>query len=237
LADFARVLLDRYRVALRGAISPRMLSQIAGRTVKNLHDAMVEQGHASSIYERIVDGRVGAAETSIKLDLETKRSGVILYRSVGGDSLAAAAALALREAERMSPRLSGAYSRAWIAIVDGVVWEQDVTRIPPSAEQVVVANYAPYARRLEQEFGVKGGHFTSRTRRRIKGGHPQYIVTLTVADLVRTRFQGLNVRRRFISMPAFARGKFRAPYIRQRSPRGPILYPAVVIERRTMVRN
>jgi len=229
----ADILQSRLNVALRGALTPRVLGQIVGNTVKGLHDAMVSEGKAPSVYQRIVDGRVNAPETSIQLDLQSKRTGTIEYKSDAAGSLTAAALAALSEARGQSPRLSGRFAAAWIMMVDDAAWDER-RPLPPETEQVTIVNFAPYSERLEQSIGLRGRHFSSRSRRRLNGPVSPHLTTLNVANTIRSQFQGLVVRRQFITLPPFSGGTWEVPYVRRRPPGGQILYPSVVIQKRVV---
>jgi hypothetical protein len=75
---------------------------------------MIDTGRALPIFERIVDGRTNAAETSIVLDLNGKRTGEIQY--LGASSLAEPPSSRWTRPRIRSPRKSGAYVRAWFAL-------------------------------------------------------------------------------------------------------------------------
>lgn len=185
------------------------IQRAVAKTARQSMSDLIGLGVASPIYARFVDGIEGAPEEAVRLD-----GGRIEYVF---ERLAEAAAFALGYCKEMSPRRSGEFAEGWMLVVDGLPWEEAFEEISPEVTQVIVTNLAPYARRLEQAYG--------RT-------DPHYHITESAMQATARRFPGLLVRRQFVSVPGFATGLWgTVPYQRKREPRGPITYPAVVIER------
>lgn len=149
-------------------------------------DALIQAGRASTSYRTLVDGRDGAAEESIK------PGGVIIYRF---NTLGQAAVFGLAYAVARSPRISGAYRRAWVVVVNGKEWRGDLNDIPPFAE-VWIVNSAPYHRRIDT-----GG------QRTIGRG----IAEATRQEVMR-RYPNLTVGVSFLNLSGVI-GGFQTPYI------------------------
>lgn len=215
------------RVTLEGQLSPTQLGVLAGTIARKRHEQLIADGVLPSAYQRFVNGVENAPETAVRIS--RTEPGVILYV---GSSLANAAIFAKRAAEEASPVVSGTYKASWVIAVDGFVLPSsfDLAKFPVNAREAVIANFTPYAGRMEQTYGLRGGHFTNRSRRRISGGHPRYMVSLIAAEATRSRYQGLKVRRQFVTLSGFAHsGGWEVPYHRRKPPGGTILYPAVLI--------
>jgi hypothetical protein len=91
----------------------------------------------------VVDGRVGAAEETVR------PGGVIAYEyDLVADMLTYIGDLLVAH----SPVLTGRYARSFLILVDGVPQEPGEA-LPPTAEDIVILNTTPYARKIE---GVPG---------------------------------------------------------------------------------
>jgi hypothetical protein len=238
------------RVKLEGALSPRQLGLLAGTAAKKRHDQLVAAGVLPVASIRYVDGVANAAETAVKIT-QTK-PGIIEYR---GSSLTEAALYAwtiVREAsgnipKRASQFPAGTFAKSWRMFIDGR--EVDPSRIPQGsaqsaiggvlgANQVIIVNVTPYSRFLEQHVGLH--------RQR-----PAYMITEIAQRATKSKFQGLSIRRQFVTLSGASSVPFRVPYYLQgregrlavlrnqrRRPRADRLvgsemtYPAVIIATR-----
>ncbi len=86
---------------------------------------------------RIVDGRIGASEDSVKY------GGIIRYEF---DNLRTAALFAMEQIKALAPELTGTYNTKWFFMVDGA--EIAPEAIPPTAREITITNDEPYSRRL-----------------------------------------------------------------------------------------
>lgn len=209
------VFQSRVSVTLGRVYSERELGTLIGTIAKTRHEQLIAQGRVSSVFQRYVDGQLGKPETAIRVTRD--KPGEIRY--VGSSLLAAVifARQLVKEASPVGPGPYGAgtYRDSWIIAIDGQVYRGDITKLPSNAVQAIIVNITPYARRLEQSF--------ARTR-------PGYRVTQIVADTTKRRFAGLDVRRKFVTLPSISNGRWQIPYILKNPPGGEVLYPAVQIE-------
>ncbi len=200
------------RVKLDGALSPKQLGKLAGTVAKTRHAALVADGKIPEAHIRFVDGVQGAPETAIKI--AAGKPGIIRYE---GSSLVQAAAYALKAAREASQRItkSGTYAASWRIFVNGqeII---DETHIPPDAREAIVVNITPYSRRLEQSVG--------RGQKRAP-----YLITDIVVRATKSRFSGLTVSRRFVSLSGASSNRFKVPYHVERLGGAEMLYPSVVI--------
>ncbi|MDP3417854.1 hypothetical protein [Falsiroseomonas sp.] len=121
------------------------IAKVQPPELQKLHAKIARDGLAQHLatvpsrpnVRRIVDGRLGAAEESVR------PFGVIRYEF---DSLREAALFALDELRRLSPIESGDYRKAWFLLYQG----KQVTpeALPPDAREVTVTNDQPYSRML-----------------------------------------------------------------------------------------
>ena len=209
------VFQNRVTVTLNRRLSPQLLGTLVGTIAKTRHEQLIDQGRVPSAFQRYVDGQLGKPETSIRITKD--KPGEIIY--VGSSLLAAVifARQLVKEASPVGPGPYGAgtYAASWIIAIDGQVYRGDITKLPPSSTQAIIVNITPFARRLEQSF--------ARTR-------SGYRVTQIVADATKRRFQGLDVRRKFVTLPSISNGRWQIPYRLKNPPGGEVLYPAVQIE-------
>lgn len=208
MARMATTLLRQVQVLVDQQMTPAQIGErVAVAARANLAD-LISRGLASPVYDQYVDGAQDRPLQNVRLD-----GGTIRFVF---DRLAEAAAFAVSYVRTLSPQgPTGEYARAWIVVVNGVVWTGPIEQIPLTATEVIITNFAPFARRLEESFARKG--------------HPSLRVTEIALAPIRRKFPGFKVRRRYISIPGPATGKWQVPYIRKLPPGGPILYPAIVI--------
>jgi hypothetical protein len=192
------------------------------RVAKHLKERLEEmaKGGQVPIYQQFVDGR----ETK-DLSTITFRGSVINIKFQLLDGVARAM---LDYARTISPIASGAFRDAWFISVDGVPWT-DFSKQIPFNSRVILTNFAPYARRLEEEGRTgRSGRLTSYAR-------PELVVTERTRTWAAKQFPGALIQRLFVVLPGggFARG-WQVPYVLKRGPhRGDtITYPALQITER-----
>jgi hypothetical protein len=223
-----------FRVKTNGMLSPKQIGLFAGTVAKTRHQQLITQGVLPEASIRYVDGVVNAPETSVKIS--TTHPGTIEYK---GSLLAEAARYAwtiAREASTNIPRRAsqfpaGTFSQSWRLFVDGR--ESPPEKIPATANEIIVVNVAPYSRFLEQHVGAH--------RQRAA-----YMISEIASRATKTRFQGLSVRRQFVTLAGVTGVPFDVPYYlkgrerrlrlivnaarrRDRGVGAQMLYPAVVI--------
>lgn len=125
------------RVATAG-IEPEAISKLLAQTARNALAEVQANGQAPRHYERVVNGRRGAAEESVI------PPGPIVYEF---SWLPEIAEFALNFARERSPVLSGRYKRSWFAMVNGTV-VADLDAMPPEAE-LIITNDQPYSRKID----------------------------------------------------------------------------------------
>lgn len=101
--------------------------------------AHVLSAGASPSYDRIVNGRIGAAEESVQAP------GPIVYEFSNWRLVVNAA---LDELKARSPRRSGRYQSSFLVIVGGRTVVTDFSKIRANAE-VIILNAQPYTRKIE----------------------------------------------------------------------------------------
>lgn len=135
----ARAVARSVRVFRDQALSPGALSARLAAVARSTRDDVVARGEAPANWRTFVDGRQGASEDAVRPD------GAILYRF---NYLGLAAAFALAYCAGRSPVADGDFKAAWIVAVDGGLWRDALSAIPPGA-QVMVTNPLPYARKID----------------------------------------------------------------------------------------
>lgn len=113
--------------------------------VQRLHARIAREGLAKHLagrpdrpnVTRIVDGRIGASEDSVK------PYGVIRYEF---DNLRTAALFAMEQLQALVPVLTGRYKGQWFFMVNGA--EIAPEAIPADAREITITNDEPYSRRL-----------------------------------------------------------------------------------------
>jgi hypothetical protein len=182
--------------------------------------AVIASGQGSMSYKRIVDGVENAPESAVKLD-----GGNITYvfQKPTGDAIT----FALKYAKMNSPNSGGPYSLAWFIAVNGFPWTKPIADIPPGST-VMLINFAPFARRLEEAGRThkRGG--------RSSGTNPSRMVSEMTRRATIAAFPNVNVQREFVAIPGGAGAQafgWEIPYtLRTGQSRGQaVLYPAVVI--------
>lgn len=168
--------------------------------------AIAESQGAGRVYAHTVDGIPGIPEERAKLD-----GGEIRYFFT---SLTEAITYALNYLQGISPKgETRKFSGAWFIIVANQPWTGTIRDIPRGS-QVMISNYAPYARHLEMGW---------------KNRRAGLYMTEKARSAVKRRFPGVKVERLFINIPfkpGSTIGDWPVPYI---SRRGPIAYPALAI--------
>lgn len=194
-------------------LSPAALSENLARIAIQKRDELVRSGESASSWVTYVDGIKGASEYSVRPD------GVILYHF---NALPEATMQAVTLAMQRSPVKSGRYRRAWLVVVNGKVWSDDLSAIPPGSE-VMILNPEPYARKIDT-----GGMKTS-----VPPGIVEY-----VRQRILRRFPILTVERAFVNIPSgmipgtpwiLRRSKGRS---KARQAGQPITYPALILTER-----
>lgn len=206
-------------------LDEKALGMLVGGIARARHRELMEAGRLSRVYRRFVDGQEGVPEEDV--NVVQPGGGEILYEGAG---IAEAVAFCYEYCRELSPVVTGEFRNAWIVIVDGRAWQGNMEDI--EGETALVVNYAPFARKLEQTLGLKGAHWSSKSRQMIRagGGHPGRMITLMAAAATKENFKGLRISRRFVEIPGGATGThWPVPYRRQTPPRITMLYPAVEI--------
>lgn len=181
----------------------------------------MEAGGVTPLFRQFVDG----VETN-DLSRITFRGSKIELKF---DRLDGVARAILAYAKEISPVRSGAFAQAWFLAVDGVPFTDLSQHIPHDAN-VILTNFAPYARRLEEQ-----GR-TGRSGRLSGYARPELVVTERTRQWAKKQFPSVLTERLFVAIPGgsgTARG-WQVPYVLKRGPnRGePILYPAIRLTER-----
>jgi hypothetical protein len=192
------------------------------RVAKHLKERLEEMAHGGQlpVYRQFVDGK----ETK-ELSTVTFRGSVITIQFQLLDGVARAM---LAYAKAISPRQTGAFADAWFLLVDGVPYT-DFTQQIPHNSAVILTNFAPYFRRLEEQGRLgRSGRLSSYVR-------PELVVTERTRQWAQKQFPGALIERLFVVLPGggFARG-WQVPYVLKRGPhRGEtITYPALRLTER-----
>jgi hypothetical protein len=214
----ARLMKESRRLLDREIQTPNAGKRVAIHLRDRL-EAMA-QGGQIPIYQMFVDNKETKELTSV-----TFRGSVIEIQFELLDGVAIAM---LDYAKTISARKSGDYMDAWVLLVDGVPWT-DYSRKIPHNSVVILTNYAPYARRLEElrRFG-RSGRLASYAR-------PEMVVTERTRQWAQRQFPGALIERQFIVLPGggMARG-WEVPYTlrRGRHKGDTITYPALKVTER-----
>jgi len=204
----ATLFQNRINVMVAARANRADVGRAVAKTAADRVAALIGTGNASPVYRRFVDGVEGADPASVRLD-----GGTILYVF---SNLAQAVIYGLEYARLNSPQVTGRYKNDWFAVVDNKPWVAPLASIPPGSF-VMLVNFAPYARRLEE-----GGR-TGRSGRLKSYPHPKYVVSEMTRRAVAAKFPNLVVRRTFALIPG--------GYILKTGPRAgdAMTYPAVTI--------
>ena len=112
----------------------------------------------------------------------------------------------------ISPIATGKFRDAWFISVNGVPFT-DFTKQIPHNSTVIMTNFAPYARRLEEQGRLgRSGRLRSYAR-------PEYAVTVRTQQWAQQQFPGTLIERIFVVIPGggSARG-WQVPYVLKRGP-------------------
>jgi len=154
------------------------LSQHLAEAAVRIRTELIQSGEAPPSWRTNVDGVWDAPEAGVKPD------GFILYRF---NILGIAAAYALEGCQKRSPVRSGKYRKSWAIVVDGRVFEGDLSEIPYDAT-VHIINPMPYARKID---------LGSMKKMSVPPG-----IVEAVRQLTRRKFPTLDVWRVFLPIPA-----------------------------------
>jgi hypothetical protein len=218
-SSLGEIVYRRINVMVDAHLDSAEVHTLLGNEVRRNLGLLISAGTFPPTYRRFVDGREGDPEESVKLD-----GGQIVYVF---SRMPDAVAYTLAYCKARSPRDSGDYADAWFAAVDGVPWVGQIADIPPGST-VIITNFAPYARRLEQ--GYHRAH---------KAGHrPGLYITEYARQAVMRQFKGIMAERQFVTLsgaPGGTRG-WEVPYHLRRHGKqsgeragDAITYPAVVL--------
>jgi len=199
------------------------IAQAKPPEVQKLHARIAREGLAAHLasrpgerpnVRRIVDGREGAAEETVR------PYGVIRYEF---DSLREAALFALLELQKVSPVESGLYGRSWFLMLGGA--EVQPAALPASTREVIVTNDQPYSRTLAVGRRADGRPFS------LQNLPPGYMEL--AAQAVRARFgNSVMVDIRFIKLAGgyVLKSDYRAT--RRDRAGQQITYPSLVLQAR-----
>lgn len=131
------------RVATAG-MSPDQINRAVASYARQAVAGAIAEGIAGPQYERYVNGVRGASEDAFRAP------GAIVYQFINWPVVINAA---IEELQRRSPRKSGRYAGSFIVITGGRV-VTDFSAIGLDAE-VIIVNYQPYTRRLDNAPGSR----------------------------------------------------------------------------------
>jgi hypothetical protein len=133
----ATAIARNVRVFVDKALGPTAVSAHLASEARRLRDEAIRSGQASQVYRTFVDGSEGRSEDAVRR--------VIQYRF---SRMVQAVGYAIGYAMARSPRDSGEYQRAWLAVVNGKRWSGQAEDIP-AGSTVIVVNPVPYARKVD----------------------------------------------------------------------------------------
>lgn len=195
--------LERQLQVVSKGLSPEAINAALASYAKAALAEAIANGEASERYVRSVNGVIDAPESGVKAP------GPIIYQF---SYLEEAALYALEFATQRSPEKSGAYKKAWFAMINGKEWDQ-VSPIPVDAE-VVVTNDRPYHRKIDV------GAMTMMV--------PPHITDDTRQALLRNYRGSVTAKTAFVDLAGAYR--LRRNHARKGRMKGdPITYPAVII--------
>lgn len=130
---------ETFRVAKEGCLRQMHAALVA--TAKREHGRVMAAGPRPVSFVRIVDGREGAAEETVR------PAGVIVYRYPRLEMVAQFAMETLYDLSPVGPPERGHYRDAHTLVVEGVA----VTNLKRwrSGQEIVITNLMPYARKIE----------------------------------------------------------------------------------------
>lgn len=132
------------RLFADSTLSPEALSRHLAATAKRVRDEAIAAGSAPDSYDTIVDGRLGAAEETVRAD------GVIVYRF---NLLAHATEFGLKQWRDIAPVKSGDYRRSVLVAVNGARWAGPLLDIPRTSE-VMLVDAVPYANIVDNRTNI-----------------------------------------------------------------------------------
>jgi hypothetical protein len=206
-ANMARIVADQID-------SPAAHARFAIKARARAGEVAAKKG--AKVWTTIVDGTTNSKEELAKL-----AGGKVVYAF---PTRAAAIRFMLAYAKEHSPDPGGPFSEAWFLAVDGRPWTESIDTIPTRAT-VMLINFAPYARRLEE------GRSSRARARRVRGTLRQaYLIAERTRQATMQAFKDISVSKQYVSIPggpgASVRG-WPVPYTTKSGER--VLYPAVVI--------
>jgi uncharacterized protein YdbL (DUF1318 family) len=212
-------LVDTFRAKLAGVVDEQTNgvaahARFARKARARVADVAAAKGE--KVWTTIVDGTVNSKEELAKL-----AGGKVVYAF---PTRAAAIRFMLAYAKEHSPDPGCAINEAWFIAVDGRPWTDSIDDIPTRAT-IMLINFAPYARRLEE------GRSSRARARKVRGTVRQaYLVAERTRQATAAAFKDLSVSKQYVSIPGGPGASLRGwpvPYITQSGER--VLYPAVVI--------
>lgn len=177
-------------------------------------ESFIERQREKIDYEIFTDGVKASSEQSVQ------PFGVIRYVFL---RMSPVGKYAITTARRLSPKASGRYQRSWILIADGKQVAED--DIPNSADQLILVNTQPYARKIH----LRGARLL---------GVPPGIVE-KIKQMVNRRFRTVTGRISFISLHSGY--TLRRDYVQVRQSGNKrvhtkagaeLTYPALIIEKK-----
>ncbi|KAA8387770.1 hypothetical protein FKW31_03790 [Acetobacter sp. DmW_136] len=175
-ARMAETIREQINLATRNVLASQSLHDLVARECRDLRDAQISSGAASTVFSTFVDGRRNDAEEHVRLD-----NGIVSYVF---SYLAQGVAFALAECQKRSPVHTGAFRKGWAVCVNGKWWTRPAAAIQPGSI-VEIVNTMPYARKIDT-----GGQITS---------VPPGIVE-AVRQATRRQFPMLTIARKFINL-------------------------------------
>ena len=199
-------------------IAPENIARELAEFAKAELAAAIARGEGSPLYDRYVNGVLGAPESAVV------PPGPILYDFMWWQEIVT---FALQYLVERSPVRSGRYKRSWLVMVDGRP-APDPAAIPLNAE-VALVNDQPYSRKIDV------GH--------MKMSVPPHVIEDARQAVVRIFGNMITARRTLIELPGgyVLKGRFRKGAgvgarkgLRKDTQAGqPLTYPALVLTMRT----
>ena len=188
------------------------IARVKPPEVQKIHTAIARKGLAEHLAKRtdnprvtrIVDGRIGASEDSVK------PYGVIRYEF---DTMKAAAIFAMEQIQALVPVLTGRYQKQWFFMVNGAEVAPDA--IPADVREITITNDEPYSRRLVVGRRANGQPFS------LKNPPPGFLEIARYAVLGRFG-NSVAARSRFILLN-------QAPARTAKARREQMTYPSLVL--------
>jgi hypothetical protein len=189
------------------------------KEVRRMLDRHVQSPNASKIVarhlrDRLNEMKAGGELPVYRMFVNDKETSDLSPVTFYGDTITIKFALLdgvvramLAYAQAISPVQSGAYRDAWFLAIDGIPVTDLSKKIPFNAK-VILANFAPSARRLEEE-GRLG-----RSGRLSHYARPELVVTERVRQWAMRKFPAALIERLFVTLPGggLAHG-WQVPYV------------------------